>query len=97
MIVRSQYYGRHFDERGRIGGSPPTKELDASIYFDLITKYQINDVMTFEFGAINLFHNFVDTIGEPYANRLNVGLPYARRTAANFEGGSIYATFGLTW
>lgn len=97
LVVRSQYYGRHFDERGRIGGSPPTKELDASIYFDLITKYQINDVMTFEFGAINLFHNFVDTIGEPYANRLNVGLPYARRTAANFEGGSIYATFGLSW
>ena len=97
LIVRSQYYGRHYDERGRIGGSPPTKELEASIYFDLITKYQINDVMSFEFGAINLFHNFVDTIGEPYANRLNVGLPYARRTAANFEGGSIYATFGLSW
>ncbi|MYD46267.1 MAG: TonB-dependent receptor plug domain-containing protein [Gammaproteobacteria bacterium] len=97
LIIRSQYYGRHYDERGRIGGSPPTKELDASIYFDLITKYQINDIMSFEFGAINLFHNFVDTIGEPYANRLDVGLPYARRTAANFEGGSIYATFGLSW
>lgn len=97
VIVRSNYYGRHYDERGRIGGNPPTKELDASIYFDLITKYQINDIMSFEFGAINLFHNFVDTIDEPYANRLDVGLPYARRTAANFEGGSIYATFGLSW
>ncbi|MCY3542332.1 MAG: TonB-dependent receptor plug domain-containing protein [Gammaproteobacteria bacterium] len=97
LIVRSQYYGRHYDERGRIGGNPPTKELDASIYFDVISKYQINDKMHFEAGAINLFHNFVDTIGEPYANRLNVGLPYARRTAANFEGGSMYVTFGLSW
>ena len=26
--------------------------------------------------------------GAPYASRLNAGLPYARRTAANFEGGS---------
>lgn len=97
VLIRSNYYGRHFDERGRIGGTPPTKELDASIYFDLIAKYEVNDHFDFEFGAINLFDNFVDTIGEPFANRLNVGLPYARRTAANFEGGSIYATIDLSW
>ena len=97
MLIRSNYYGRHYDERGRIGGNPPTKELDASIYFDLITKYEFNDHCTLEFGAINLFDNFVDTIDEPFANRMNVGLPYARRTAANFEGGSIYATIDLSW
>ena len=97
LIVRSNYYGRHFDERGLIGGTPPTKELDASIYFDVIAKYVINDRMNVEVGAINVFNNYVDTIGEPFANRLNVGLPYARRTAANFEGGSIYATLELNW
>ncbi|MDE0422253.1 MAG: hypothetical protein OXK76_15410 [Gammaproteobacteria bacterium] len=31
-----------------------------------------------------------NVIEAPYANRLSVGLPYARRTAANFEGGSWY-------
>lgn len=97
VIVRSHYYGRHFDERGRIDGNPPTKELDASIYFDFISKYEINNRMNVEVGLINLFNNYVDTIDEPFAHRLNVGLPYARRTAANFEGGSIYATFGLHW
>ena len=97
VMVRSNYYGRHFDERGRIGGSPPTKELDATIYFDFISRYELNDRMTVEIGFLNLFNAYVDRIEEPFANRLNVGLPYARRTAANFEGGSLYATFDFSW
>lgn len=97
LLVRSNYYGKHYDERGLIGGNPPTKELGASVYFDLITRYTFNDLMSVELGAINAFNTYVDTIGEPYANRLNVGLPYARRTAANFEGGSVYAKFDLSW
>ena len=97
LMIRSNFYGKHFDERGRIGGSPPTKEIGASIYFDVITKYDVNDNISVEFGLINLFDTYVDRIEEPYANRLNVGLPYGRRTAANFEGGSIYATFDLSW
>ena len=42
------------------------------------------------FGLMNIFDSYVDEIKAPYANRLNVGLPYPRRTAANFEGGSWY-------
>ena len=41
-------------------------------------------------GAVNIFDEFVDEIGEPFANRRSVGLQYPRRSAANYEGGSIY-------
>jgi len=47
--------------------------------------------LTLTVGAANLFDDYADWIGPPWANRLDVGLPYGRRTAANYEGGSWYA------
>lgn len=97
MILRGQYYGSHYDERGVIGGAPPTKELDATFFVDFEARFKWRDDVHVKFGLINAFDTYVDTIGEPYANRLNVGLPYARRTAANFEGGSYYGTIEYLW
>ena len=93
LMLRLNYYGDHYDERGRIGGvdgGAPTKKLGSTIFVDFELDYEINSNASLTLGASNIFDEYVDEIRDPYANRLNVGLPYARRTAANFEGGSWY-------
>ena len=91
-MVRAIYYGDHFDERGRIGAaSDPSAEIDPILYIDVELGFDVNDNVRLALGAANLFDSFVDSIGPPNANRLSVGLPYPRRTPANYEGGSWYA------
>ena len=87
------FYGAHYDERGRIDGvdgGPPTQEVGSTIYIDMEARYVFSDSLQITFGLMNAFDSYVDEVKDPYANRLNVGLPYPRRTAANFEGGSWY-------
>ena len=92
MMIRAIYYGDHFDERGTIGAAvEPSAKIDSIIYFDVELAYDINDNFRLAVGAVNVFDEFVDTIGAPNSNRLSVGLPYPRRTPANYEGGSWYA------
>ena len=100
LMARMNYYGRHYAQRGRIDGvdgAPPTKRLGATLFTDLELSYQLNDRLQATLGAVNAFDEYVDTIRPPYAHRLNVGLPYARRTAANFEGGSWYLRLNYRW
>ena len=100
LMARLNFYGRHYAERGRIDGvdgGPPTKRLGATLFADLELGYQLNDRLRITLGAANAFDEYVDRIGPPYAHRLNVGLPYARRTAANFEGGSWYVRLNYQW
>ncbi len=92
VMARANYYGTHYDERGRIGGSPnPSAKIGATIYFDAELGYDVNDMVRLAVGGSNIFNSFVDRIGPPNANRLSVGLQYPRRSAANYEGGSWYA------
>ena len=100
FLVRLNYFGGHYDERGRIGGvdgGAPTKKLGATLFVDMELGYEISETSRVVLGASNLFDDYVDRIGPPHANRLDVGLPYARRTAANFEGGSWYARVVYGW
>ncbi len=91
LITRINYFGTHYDERGRIGAATsPSFEVGAISYFDVELGYQVNDNVRLAVGAANVFDTYVEEIGAPYANRLSVGLPYPRRTAANYEGGSVY-------
>lgn len=91
FMVRANYYGSHYDERGTIGAATnPSAEIDPIVYFDLELGYQANENLRFVAGAANVFDSFVDEIGPPNANRLSVGLQYPRRTVANYEGGSWY-------
>ena len=69
----------------------PSAQVDSIVYFDVELGYDINDNFRLAVGAVNVFDEFVDTIGDPNSNRLSVGLPYPRRTPANYEGGSWYA------
>ena len=94
LLLRLNYLGSHYDERGRIGGvdgGPPTRKIGSTLFFDAEFACEIADDLTLTVGAANLFDDYADRIGPPWANRLDVGLPYGRRTAANYEGGSWYA------
>ncbi len=91
FLARANYYGKHFDERGRIGAAiEPSFEIGETIYVDVELGVQINETVRLALGGINIFDEFIDEIGPPFSNRLSVGLQYPRRSAANYEGGSWY-------
>lgn len=91
FMVRANFYGSHFDERGTIGAAVnPSAEIGATLFFDMEVGYQFDENFRVVAGAANIFDTFVDEIGSSNANRLSVGLQYPRRSAANYEGGSWY-------
>ena len=91
VMIRANFYGEHFDERGTIGAeTQPSALIDSVLFFDMEFNYFATEDLTLTVGASNIFDKFVDEIGEGNANRLSVGLQYPRRTAANYEGGSYY-------
>ena len=91
FMVRANFYGSHFDERGTIGAAvEPSAKIGSTLFFDMEVGYQFDENFRVVAGAANIFDTFVDEIGPPNANRLSVGLPYPRRSAANYEGGSWY-------
>lgn len=94
LLLRLNYMGSHYDERGRIGGvdgGPPTRKIGSTLFVDAEFGVEVTGGLTLVLGAANLFDDYADRIGPPWANRLDIGLPYGRRTAANYEGGSWYA------
>jgi iron complex outermembrane receptor protein len=97
-MARANYYGDHYDERGRIGAAvEPSAKISSTIYVDLEAGYQINDNWRVVLGAVNVFDEYIDEIGPPNSNRLSVGLQYPRRTVANYEGGSWYLRASYIW
>lgn len=98
FLVRANFYGSHYDERGTIGAATsPSAKIGATVYFDMELGYQHSDSLRFTLGAANIFDTYVDEVGPPNANRLSVGLPYPRRSAANYEGGSWYLRANFTF
>lgn len=91
LMLRANFYGEHYDERGNINDDvQPSALVNNVVFFDFELNYDVNDALALSLGATNIFDQFVDEIGEENANRLSVGLQYPRRTAANYEGGSWY-------
>ncbi|MBT8102124.1 MAG: TonB-dependent receptor [Gammaproteobacteria bacterium] len=98
IMSRINFFGEHYDERGRIGAAAdPSAVIDSTYYVDLEAGWQVNDNWRVVLGGSNVFDEFIDTIGPPNANRLSVGLQYPRRTVANYEGGSWYLKGMYTW
>ena len=100
FLARINYYGAHYDERGRIGGvdgGAPTQKVGSTVFVDLELSYQLDPCWRLTAGASNAFDEYVDVVGPPNANRQNVGLLYPRRTAANFDGGSWYLRAVYVW
>jgi iron complex outermembrane receptor protein len=91
LMVRVNYYGEHYDERGRIGAdSSPSALIDPVVYVDAEFTYNLTPEFKLILGVNNMFDQYPDQIGPPNANRLSVGLQYPRRSAANYEGMSWY-------
>lgn len=98
LLVRANYYGSHWDERGRIGAaSNPSAKIGSIIYFDVELGVQLTDSFRIAAGAVNILDSFIDEVGPPNANRLSVGLQYPRRSAANYEGGAWYLKGIYSW
>jgi iron complex outermembrane receptor protein len=98
LLARGTFYGEHWDERGTIGAAEsPSAKIDSTFYIDLEFGYQVNDNVKVALGAVNIFDEYVDEIGAPFSNRLSVGLPYPRRSAANYDGGSWYLKGIYSW
>ena len=105
-MIRANYYGSHYDQRGTIDGSSPSAKLGSVVFVDLELGYNFNDNLRFLVGGSNVFDEFVDKIrpadtcgssGLTCANRWSQGMPYARRAVANYEGGSWYVRAGYSW
>jgi iron complex outermembrane receptor protein len=91
IMLRANFYGEHYDERGTINDSSSPSALTGSVlFFDMEFNYFASEDLTLTAGVSNLFDEYVDEIGDRNANRLSVGLQYPRRTPANYEGGSWY-------
>ena len=98
IMARFNYYGEHYDERGRIGDAvDPSAQIDSTMYIDIEAGWQFTDSFRAVLGATNVTDEFIGTIGPPNANRLSVGLQYPRRTVANYEGGSWYLRGIYSW
>ena len=92
VLLRANFYGEHYDERGRINDPDDlSAQIDPIIYIDLEVAWDITENWNVSLGGANIFDEYVDEIDPPNANRLSVGLQYPRRTPANYEGGSWYA------
>ena len=90
VMLRANFYGEHYDERGTINGDSPSALVDSVVFLDVEFNYFASDDLTLTAGVSNIFDTFVDEIGDGNANRQSVGLQYPRRTPANYEGGSWY-------
>jgi len=95
FVARARYIGDHYDERGNIAGTSSagaSQEVDAVVYVDLELNYSPSEDLTLTAGAANIFDEYPGEIenNPGVANRISVGLPYPRRSAANYEGGSWY-------
>lgn len=98
LMVRANFYGEHYDERGRIGAATnPSAQIEQTVYVDAELSYQVTEQIKLSLGAVNIFDQYVDDIEAPNANRQSVGLQYPRRSAANYEGGSYYLRAGYSF
>ncbi|MBL4941724.1 MAG: TonB-dependent receptor [Colwellia sp.] len=105
LMIRANFYGSHYDERGTIAGTldddgnikdgSQSVEIDSVVYLDAELSYQVNDALRLKLGASNILDSYIGEVSSPYANRQSVGLQYPRRSAANYEGGSWY--LGLSY
>ena len=98
FLVRANYFGKHYDvDQGDItqGTSSP---IDPVVFLDVELGYALTDSLRIVAGASNIFDEYVNRVDKDrYSNRHSSGLPYPRRAASNFEGGSWYVRTSYTF
>ena len=102
LMTRARYIGSHYDERGNISGTSAhgqSQKVDPVVYIDIELGYQLMKGLNLFLGGANIFDKYPDVIEDApgVANGIYAGLPYARRTAANYEGGLWYFKLAYTF
>jgi iron complex outermembrane receptor protein len=102
LMLRARYIGDHYDERGNIAGTSvdgKSQEIDPVVYVDLELSYKLTEDLSMAIGGSNIFDAYPNKLrNEPgKANLMNAGLPYPRRSVANYEGGSWYVNINYAF
>ncbi|MFT4928218.1 MAG: iron complex outermembrane receptor protein [Phenylobacterium sp.] len=82
LKLRANYFGKSQDDREQ-------ETLSARTYTDLEIGYHSSKTSQIILGASNLFNTYPNKIQTHQAN----GLPYARRSALDYDGGMVYLKF----
>ena len=102
VIAGDWEWGTCGQASGPTGPVDKSWKISATTYIDLELGWNVNDNWRVVLGASNVTDEFIDAIPstklsgtaspvpDEWANRWGVGLPWPRRTAANYEGGSWY-------
>jgi iron complex outermembrane receptor protein len=96
VLARLNYFGEHYDERGRIGGEPDannptffvnkTRLIDATYYLDLELGFQLNDNWRFVLGGANVLDEFIETISDaPPEGCPTCAAEYANRISVGLQ------------
>lgn len=76
FMVRANWWGEHYDERGRINGDPGnrSKEIGALLYVDLELGWDITENWNVTLGGSNIFDEYPDEIYDDAAGHSPRGL-----------------------
>ena len=96
LIARVNYFGKHFDERGRIAGSEDannpgvivgrSKEIGETIYLDLEAGFQFTDNFRVVVGGTNVLDEFIDEISDaPPAGCPTCSAEFANRISVGLQ------------
>jgi len=83
-MVRINYYGESWDERGTYGEDKD--KIDATMFIDAEISYKVSDNLIVVFGANNALNQFPNQI----ATRMGQGMPYPRRSPLGYHGGIFF-------
>ena len=96
LMARINYFGKHYDERGRIAGEPdaanPTftvnrsREIDATYYLDMELGWQMTDNWRFVLGGANILDEFIEEISDaPPSGCPTCAAEYANRISVGLQ------------
>ncbi|MCX2980206.1 hypothetical protein EYC98_04910 [Halieaceae bacterium IMCC14734] len=111
FLIRANFYGDHYDEAGTVGGAlvdaddpsagivpgSESQKIGETIFIDLELGWDVTDNVRLTAGGMNIFDEYPDETNAPFRNNQSAGLPYPRRSAANYEGGSWYLRAAYRW
>lgn len=84
-MVRVNYYGESWDERGSYTDGTKDK-IEAATFMDIEIDYRISDNMSLVLGANNALNQFPTQI----STRASQGMPYPRRSPLGYHGGMMF-------
>lgn len=85
-MVRVNYYGESWDERGSYADGTKDK-IESAMFMDVELDYQLSDNMSLVLGANNALNQFPTQI----STRASQGMPYPRRSPLGYHGGMFFS------